>query len=1289
MLTKLVVTSYKSDVIATNMKAVTISVLILIYLRNYILAEVNHQCISSPEQQTNTSRCITFDDVVKDGLLFQSSLTLTIDGLVKLYFPLYFSDLWEISLIGQNNGTISCYNNSGVSFMNVSGLTMKYLTFKHCGLLSNSTSTKSSDNHSNENRTNWQSPSAVYIERCSNITIEKSVFANSSGVGLSVYDPTSLIDIQECEFVANRILTEVDTLPGGGGLHIELTSCAPGIYSHNRSNCGTIIENRNISFTIRRCKFENNNATTALRADYVSLSSGIYQRFGRGGGLLFIAEGNASFNQLKLVDCIFNRNSAQWGGGMLILFTGLARNNSVIVHNCTFSKNVGRNGGGGVYIQSNHAINGTIVEFKYCNFSHNSAVKIGGGLIFLSKVNHQLRGNKVSFLHCNWWSNSARYSAAVDLTRTERSSYTSDALILQFVNCSFVNNYVTNSTRKIQDSSVTYTEFGRGTFMTLYITIIFETYVCFENNTGSALYLISSNATFSSGITAIFRQNHGINGGAFCFIASSFMNIDHNSTFDILNNTASSVGGAIYFSSIGEHELHDKTHNCMFNDIENIENLQINFSGNRQHDDETNSVFSSPLSACVQNCSNNGIITGDTLLLCNSSVTFDDYSDSQIQGVGININLINLKRNLSESLKVFPGIKFDLPFFLIDERSNKQVGSFTVEITEGNIKVDKDYVFSIGKQMMLIGKSSNRAKLHFRRRNHRSFGVTFDVELLPCPPGLYFDSDANKCVCRIKGVSIYHMIRCGSGGQKALIVFGFWAGYVGNTTPNSFYTAICPPGFCEYNWNNTVKSLYPLPHNLSSSSFMCGSTRTGILCGNCTEGHSVYYHSPTLECKEDKLCKFGWLFYIASDILPLTAFFVVIIVFNISFTSGTANGFIFYSQVINTLAISSYGITGINLSSKVKYLTETYMFIYRCFNMEFFTHNHLSFCLWKGATTLGIIVFTYITIIYAFLLIVLTVTLMKYCSRCCLRWPHQWKMKSYAIHGLSTFLIMCYVRCTNVSFQILTSSSLIGARQVYTKHKRVFYCGNYEYFDKHHVIYAIPALVCIVIIVVTPPLLLLWYPLGPKLLQKCGLGDSIALKLSSRLIPQHKIQPFLDSFQSCYRDECRFFSGLYFLYRMSILAAFAGAAGLDQFYTSVQVLLVAMLVLHAIAQPYKNWWHNVSDALILAILSGINAFSVYIFSQQTRLDEIAKRNILYASTFQLILVYLPLISVLIYGTSKVMIIIKARCRCKDDSNEADELTDFPARLIYSDDESNDKSDTDVMGNRYKSQYIRD
>ena len=67
-----------------------------------------------------------------------------------------------------------------------------------------------------------------------------------------------------------------------------------------------------------------------------------------------------------------------------------------------------------------------------------------------------------------------------------------------------------------------------------------------------------------------------------------------------------------------------------------------------------------------------------------------------------------------------------------------------------------------------------------------------------------------------------------------------------------------------------------------------------------------------------------------SELLPLTVFFTVII-FNIKFPSGIANGFIFYSQVVNALAVSLYST--IKKAFSLIHLEEIHH--YSCFNMEF------------------------------------------------------------------------------------------------------------------------------------------------------------------------------------------------------------------------------------------------------------------------------------------------------------------------------------------------------------------
>ena len=79
------------------------------------------------------------------------------------------------------------------------------------------------------------------------------------------------------------------------------------------------------------------------------------------------------------------------------------------------------------------------------------------------------------------------------------------------------------------------------------------------------------------------------------------------------------------------------------------------------------------------------------------------------------------------------------------------------------------------------------------------------------------------------------------------------------------------------------------------------------------------------------------------------------------------------------------------------------------------------------------------------------------------------------------------------------------------------------------------------------------------------------------------------------------------------MAAFAGSMSIQQYFFSIQIVLAAVLALHAIAQPYKNRWHNIIDTSIFAILSAINAVSGLIVSKQVHLNAITRRSIVNAA----------------------------------------------------------------------------
>ena len=121
-------------------------------------------------------------------------------------------------------------------------------------------------------------------------------------------------------------------------------------------------------------------------------------------------------------------------------------------------------------------------------------------------------------------------------------------------------------------------------------------------------------------------------------------------------------------------------------------------------------------------------------------------------------------------------------------------------------------------------------------------------------------------------------------------------------------------------------------------------------------------------------------------------------------------------------------------------------------------------------------------------------------------------------------------------------------------------------------------------------------------------------------------KPLLDSFQGCFKDNLRFFAGLYFLYRWCFPLAWFSTE-FSNYYTSIGGILVFILMLHTICQPYIKRAHNIIDALLFSNLILIN-FLLFFNYHKSRIE---KPNIdAVQAIVQLMLVYLPLVVVGIY-----------------------------------------------------------
>ena len=309
---------------------------------------------------------------------------------------------------------------------------------------------------------------------------------------------------------------------------------------------------------------------------------------------------------------------------------------------------------------------------------------------------------------------------------------------------------------------------------------------------------------------------------------------------------------------------------------------------------------------------------------------------------------------------------------ITDDLGHLVKASFRVEVKYNkHVELESATSAYIGEEIR--GVPNENATLLMRIVSPRQNYILLNVTLLECPPGFAFSDIASKCVC--DDSAYVSIIRCDLDSFHSHLLPGFWIGHIEISNKSKLVTCRCP--FSDYgNQTASDSKFIILPHIKHSglNKAVCGDMRTGIICGECKDGYAVHFHSLRFLCKpaEPVECKLGWLSYIISELVPVTLVFITVLVLNISIISGAINGFILFSQLLDTFDIDASGIISYPEAAKytIKGWIQRYQFIYGFFNLDLFDSESLSFCLWKGATALDVLAFKYVTILYTLLLIV-------------------------------------------------------------------------------------------------------------------------------------------------------------------------------------------------------------------------------------------------------------------------------------------------------------------------------
>jgi predicted outer membrane repeat protein len=1217
---------------------------------------------------TTSSPCSGLEYVLENRVESSTQVVIASGGNYALNESVTLNNKSSVAIIssdnvssGEERVTVTCTQGAGLSFVNCFDVQLYGLILLQCSALQESTSR----NFSSSGFSFMKFPVALYFLSCQNISLTCVTISESSGTGLAVYATGGQNHFQYCT-LTNNGSPDDNTYPSGGGMYIEFPFCSPYHQEECESDKVTISNDfvtTSARYVITQCEFKGNTAHMwhPISYQYLLPQHTNHLSFGSGGGLSVIFS-RANDSIATVTECLFQNNKAEWGGGAAIEFQGTSWNNTVVMESCTFLNNTVPTesptakvrGGGGLKLTftsdlDNLTMAHNNMSFNNCTFRNNTGY--WGGGILLRAVREQQRAkptNTIKFHNCSWIGNVGRVGSAMDVA-VWGPALVGASLTPTFTDCTFRgNNDIFNFISQLgQPISV-------GSLYTHSIPLLFESSVVFEHNNRSALAAVNTFVEFGEHCCAIFANNSGRDGGAIALYGLAFVLVHNYTDMTFTGNTADKFGGAIYHSAHGEHNLYLFGF-CFIQFIDFMIspwNWTSSFyfsENNAKFKNGGNSIYATSLIPCLWDYvapnSHSVIPEPNAEVFCWSDGGWDYDRSNCTQEVSSAPGEFS---NTSYHMKIVLGRRQRMPITIFEDKGKNQTSNAIFNIwsySEGVAQVPAEYTYVSDNTISLTGTPGNNTTLAIETINPRVVYYEITVEILPCPPGFITDHTNNsesRCVCSNRFGSV---LQCFQGSFMAKLRRGLWMG----EDPLKGEVVV---GMYPYTKTDLKEVYIELAHNMTAlDKQLCGPAhRTGPFCARCKHGYAPSINSllpHCVRCSKEK-CRYQWFLYILAEVVPVTIFFFVIMLFHISVTRGAVNSFVLFAQLVTT----TFDITGDGtiplqtITKSASGLQKAYHVLYNFWNLNFFISVSGDFCLGPRLNTITVLSFHYFLAFYSLALIFVFYGLVRlyehgvqpfYClgkpiHRLLQFFRQHWNLSRSTVDAFSTFLVLSSTKFTVVSVYLLTTVTYIYSEGI-ENGPWLYFQGDVKYLSLDHLPFFLLAVFVMTTFVVLPTLLLLVYPLK--------LVEWLAARLGycgRHFRPGHRMNLFLDTFQGCFKDgtngtrDCRYFAGVYFLLRTILFTTYGYTSIWLQQYLVQQLVCTVAILLFAIIRPYKKDFYNNLDATILGILSMINALSMYNIYYTSQGFSLSS----WAFAIQYILIYCPLIYPICYVAWKAL-----------------------------------------------------
>lgn len=875
-------------------------------------------------------------------------------------------------------------------------------------------------------------------------------------------------------------------------------------------------------------------------------------------------------------------------GGMMLFFFNSIRNTRIRMNNCTIRNNIARliaRGGGLVilpvlYLDRLSSFPSypddvyELLSITDSTFSGNCAPK--GGAIFIHLPPQNVTAYRITVERTKFVNNEG--SGPAIEAGSLFSSLVRQAIHLLFIDVEVYDNLFSGAffTGSSLESTAVFN------FLTIHNVTIVGTVEgggsLFYNNSLGVILASGGNVFLSGQIK--FENNSAFNGGAVSLYDNALLYIHEGSKLDFINNRALRFGGAIFSASLGSNlqfacaiQIVGPSTVIETSEVNTL-NISVSFTNNSAGE-AGNSIYANPIYLCgylPESSLQHTSIVGDEQALYKALFSFPSTTDNGIKEISSVPNRIcicnqtEFVQELCDGLfqSVFittsPGQAFTVYLVAVDVVVNQVSSLVYAQLEESSdaaqlqLGPDEDIRQLTGTgcnsvEYILYGQENTFAIIDLFAVPG-GIPVTLEVTVRTCPPGfeIALVDGLQQCSCSDFITSTVRTT-CNITSFSIARPGNSWIGvrYQSNESQVA-YVSTCPVEYC----NEFITEV-----QLSISDQICENNRTGILCGQCSDGFSIIFGSA--QCSR---CTHFWLFSIPFFALVGIALVLVLFLAKLTVTQGTIHGVIFYVNIVS-----------VNANIFFRSTNRRFLFTFTSLlNLEL----GFPLCFFKGMDEIAKVGLQFVFPTYLLLLCVGIIFLSRHSSRI------QKLTSGSAVPVLATLFYLSYSKILRTVIDILSFATLKIDGNL--EDLVWLFDGNVIYCTGVHLFLFILALltICLFILPYTLSLALVF--------------------LLQRITGMVRTKALVDAYLAPYKDKWRFWFGLRLLVLLVMCVIYA-VTGTDNpsLALFLQLLIViAFAVAQAYVQPFKSFAIGLLDMCFVLNFIILSLAISYILSLGTR-----------------------------------------------------------------------------------------